>query len=136
MRSVLRLFFVALLAASALGKLLDMPGFYAIVGSYQALPEEWTPFAAWALTLVELALALWLLSEKSLRRAALATCAIHAFYFVWLSVTLLRGLDLPNCGCFGVYWARPLRWHTPLEDLVLFVLAFLLLRRTADRENS
>lgn len=132
---ILRLFFILLLGASAVGKLLDMPGFYAIVRTYQALPEVLIPIAAWSLTVAELVLALWLLVGQGLRQAAMATCAIHLFYFVWLSATLLRGLDLPNCGCFGVYWARPLRWFTPLEDLLLLALAFWLWRASADTQR-
>lgn len=126
MQLTLRSFFVLLLTGSAVGKLFDMPGFYAIARTYQAVPEFLIPLASWSLTLAELALALWLLAGQWLRHAALATCTLHLFYFVWLSVTLLRGLDLPNCGCFGVYWARPLRWYTPGEDLLLFGLAFWL----------
>lgn len=105
-----------------------MPGFYAIVRTYQALPEALIPLAAWSLTLAELGLALWLLSGRAARQAALATCAMHIFYFVWLSITLLRGLRLENCGCFGVYWARPLTWFSLVEDLLLFALAVLLWR--------
>lgn len=129
---ILRSFFVLLLGATAVSKLLDMPGFYAIVRSYEAVPEPLIPLASWSLTLAELALALWLITGKELRHAALATCAIHVLYFVWLSATLLRGLDLPNCGCFGVYWARPLRWYTPGEDLLLVGLAFWLRHAAKD----
>lgn len=129
---MLRWLFILLLGASAVGKLVDMPGFYAIVRTYQALPEGLVPSAAWSLTVTEFALAFWLLVGKWPRQAALATCAIHIFYFVWLSVTLLRGLDLSNCGCFGVYWARPPRWSTLLEDLLLLALALRLWRARAD----
>lgn len=135
LRWMLRWFFVLLLGASAVGKLVDMPGFHAIVRTYQALPEGSIPSAAWSLTIAELALALWLLVGKWLRQAALTTCAIHIFYFVWLSVALLRGLDLANCGCFGVYWPRPLRWSTLLEDLLLLALAFRLWRACTDTQR-
>ena len=122
----LRLFFVLLLGASAVTKLLDMPGFYAIVRNYRAVPEAFILFAAWGLTLAELALAFWLVRGRFLREAALAVCAIHVFYFLWLLITLLRGLRLENCGCFGVYFARPLTWFTPAEDVLLLGMAIWL----------
>jgi hypothetical protein len=41
---------------------------------------------------------------------------------------LWRGLDLDNCGCFGVYLASSLRWYSPLESLALVGASYLLLR--------
>jgi hypothetical protein len=38
----------------------------------------------------------------------------------------VRGLDLTNCGCFGLFFPQPLRWYTPLEDVVLVALCYLL----------
>ena len=52
-------------------------------------------------------------------------------YAALLSVTLARGLDLKNCGCFGVFLARPLRWFSPLEDLVFAGLSWLLYRNAS-----
>ena len=39
---------------------------------------------------------------------------------------LARGLTLANCGCFGVFLARPLSWESPLEDLVALALCGFL----------
>jgi hypothetical protein len=50
-----------------------------------------------------------------------------------LSITLFRGIALENCGCFGVYLARPLTTSSPLEDLVIVALALLLLRLSTAR---
>lgn len=120
---VIRAFFILLLAASAIGKLADMPGFVGVVASYQSLPEWLLVPSAWALTLTELALSLWLLSGWQLKIAATGVIGLHLMYLLWLLMALYRGLDLPNCGCFGVYFARPLRWFTPLEDTALLGLA-------------
>jgi hypothetical protein len=43
-----------------------------------------------------------------------------------LIVTLIRGLDLPNCGCYGAFFPQPLRWYSPLEDLVLVGMCYAL----------
>ena len=132
---LLRVLFALLLAASATGKLLDMPGFYGIVASYQSLPQALVVPCAWALTLAELGLAIWLLLGRSLAQAALVLITMHAMYFGWTLAALLRGLALSNCGCFGVYWARPLTIYSPLEDLALLALAALL-RRAARRVRA
>ena len=75
-------------------------------------------------------LGLWVLSGRHLPQAALATVLLNSIYAVWMAVSLARGLDLPNCGCYGVYFPQPLRWYSPLEDLVLITLG-LTLRRLA-----
>lgn len=124
----IRWFFVLLLAASAVGKLADMPGFYAVIKSYALLPEALIPVSAWALALSELGVALWLAMGRRVYVAALIVIALHVIYLVWLSIALARGLDIPNCGCFGVYWARPLTWFTLLEDLILLTLAIVMWR--------
>lgn len=121
-----RWLFVPLLLTSGIGKLLNMPGFYAIVDSYRVLPLLLIPPSAWALALFELGLAAWLICGWRLGSAALTLIALHVMYFVWTVGALARGLELPNCGCFGVYFAQPLRWYTPLEDVALLGLAVWL----------
>lgn len=49
--------------------------------------------------------------------------ALHSAYLLWLSAALVRGLEIHNCGCFGVYWARPLGVQTLVEDAVLLLMA-------------
>lgn len=124
----IRWFFVLLLAASSIGKLADMPGFYAVIKSYALLPEAVIPFSAWALAIFEFILAIWLATAKRVDVAALVVIALHFVYFIWLVIALARGLNIPNCGCFGVFWARPLTWFTPVEDLILLALAVVMWR--------
>ncbi len=125
---VLRLFFSIVLLITGVAKLLDIDGFAAIVDSYAVLPAVLTTLGAWILALTEIALAAWLFSARKLRLAAAAVVAMHAMYLVWLLLALARGLSIPNCGCFGVYWGRPLTWQTPLEDAILLGFAILLWR--------
>ncbi len=124
----IRVFFVLLLAAASLGKLADMPGFYAVIKSYALLPEAVIPVSAWALAIFEFVLAIWLATGKRIHIAALIVIALHFVYLIWLAIALARGLDIPNCGCFGIYWARPLTWFTPIEDLILLALATVMWR--------
>jgi uncharacterized membrane protein YphA (DoxX/SURF4 family) len=129
----IRWFFVLLLAASSIGKLADMPGFYAVIKSYALLPEAVIPTSAWALAIFELVLAIWLAMGKRIKVAALIVIALHFVYLIWLAIALARGLDIPNCGCFGVFWARPLTWFTPIEDLILLVLAIVMWRSISQK---
>lgn len=130
----LRLFLGLVLLATAAGKLLDIRGFARILGTYQLLPEPALLPLAFAVALVELGLGIWLFSGRRLVAAAGAALSLHAVYAVWAAATLLRGLRLPNCGCFGVFFPRPLGWRTVAEDLVMAGLSawlLLLARRRA-----
>jgi uncharacterized membrane protein YphA (DoxX/SURF4 family) len=131
---VLRLLLAGVLLATAVGKVLDVGGFAAVVTTYRVLPEPLLLPAALALTLGELALGFWLLSGLRLAPAALAAALLHAAYLVWSAAALARGLDIPNCGCFGVFWARPLTWVTLVEDGVLLLVSLALYRGARRRE--
>lgn len=112
---------------AGVGKLLDVPGFLAIIGTYQLGLTTWIVLPAAILVVgFEIALGLWILSGRHLHIAALWSIAMHAGYLVLLTSALLRGLHLNNCGCFGVFLGRPLEWYSPLEDLVLMVLSYIL----------
>jgi hypothetical protein len=124
--AALRVGFAALLLVSGVAKLVDFPGFASVVGTYEVLPGVLLAPAALALTAVELAIGVWLLSGRRLAGAALVTVALHLLYLAWLAAALARGLDLPNCGCFGVFWARPLTPWMLLEDGALLALALTL----------
>ena len=125
---LLRAVLGGILLASALGKSLDLPGFVEVLVTYRAFPD-WSlwPIALF-ITTIEWMLGLWVLSGRRLPQAALATVLLNGIYAVWMTVSLARGLDLPNCGCYGVYFPQPLRWYSPLEDLVLVSLGFTLWR--------
>ena len=121
-----RLLIGGVLLASALGKSLDMPGFVDVLVTYQLFPA----WSLWPLALgitgIEWVLAVWILVGRHLPTGALIALGLNGLYAIGLFVTLLRGLDLPNCGCYGVFLPQPLRWYSPLEDLVLVGICALL----------
>jgi hypothetical protein len=121
-------FFVVLLTASAIGKYADMPGFYRVVETYQVLPAAAVALASQLLAFSELALAAALAWSSAQVRVASLVVALHLMYLFWLALALWKGLDIPNCGCFGVYFPRPLSPWTLVEDGVLLGLALLLWR--------
>ncbi len=51
---------------------------------------------------------------------------MNTVYAGWMTISLLRRLQLSNCGCFGVFFPQPLTWHSPIEDLILVTLCGLL----------
>lgn len=126
---LLRLALGGLILATGIGKVLDLPGFVGVLHTYRlGLDDAALQAIAPAVSVLEIALGAWILSGWRLSRAMWATIALNAGYFLLLTSALLRGLHLPNCGCFGVYFAEPLRWYSPLEDLAIIALALLLLR--------
>jgi hypothetical protein len=70
------------------------------------------------------------------RDSALVALWLNAGYAVWMTISLLRGLELTNCGCFGVFFPQPLRWYSPLEDLVLVGMCYALSRYATARTGS
>jgi len=127
LRGFLRYAIGLVLLATAAGKLLDIRGFAGVLDTYRAFPP-WalTPLAA-AVSVTELVLALWLFAGRRVVAAAAASSLLHAGYAAWSAVSLLRGLRLPNCGCFGVFLVRPLGWNTVIEDLALAAASVALL---------
>jgi hypothetical protein len=115
-----------LLSATGTGKLLDVGGFVQVLTTYQTLPD-WLQWPV-AITLigVELLLTAWLFSGWRLSHAALASVVLHSMFTGWSIATLWRGIKVPNCGCFGVFWGRPLTWGTVGEDLVLVGISWTL----------
>ncbi len=134
-----RWFFILLLAISGTAKLLDLVGFFAVVETFKVLPIAMIPMAALGLAMLELTLAVWLvLSKIPASRKMVAACVIvlHIGYLVWLTVAYARGLQISNCGCFGVYWPRPLTMGSLVEDAVLILLALYLYASVVVKEKS
>ena len=71
-------------------------------------------------------LATWILVRWQLPTGALLAMVLNGFYAMGIIVTLMRGLDLPNCGCDGVFSPQPLRWYSPLAGFALVGLSSAL----------
>ena len=132
----LRLVIGGVVLAAGLGKALDLAGFVPVLASYRLVPPAGRWPAAVGVTAAEVLIGLWVLSGRSLSLAALAATAMHLGYAAIMATALARGLDIPNCGCFGVFLARPLRWFSPLEDLVAAALSLALYRLAAGARVS
>ncbi len=135
LRWFLQLFLGATLLALAVGKALDLPGFVEVLKTYRAFPNTMLFPLALAVASAEFVLGAWLLSGWHLKTSALVAAWLNAGYALWMTVSLLRGLELANCGCFGVFFPQPLSWFSPLEDVVM-VAVCLTLRHLAQDENK
>ena len=126
LRWILQILIGGIIFGSALGKSLDFPGFVEVLETYQAFsPSILWPLAT-IVTMGEFVLGTWILSGYRLRMSALVGAAMNTGYAGWMTFSLMRGLDLPNCGCFGVFFPQPLTWRSPIEDLALVALCGLL----------
>ena len=122
---VFRITLGVLITGAGIGKLLNLSGFVSVIRTYQLhLPTTLMWTIAIGITIYELALGLWILSGNQLKTAALLSIVMHSGYFILLTTSLLRGLRLENCGCFGVFFARPLTWYSPLEDVALVLVSY------------
>ncbi len=122
----LRAFFVLLLLSTALGKLLDNRGFAEVIVSYQfGLSVSDALGIGLAVSLIELFLGLALIRGIYLRYCGLLLILMHAGYALLATLTMARGVQLTNCGCFGVFLQRQMTWQTVIEDLVLMGLSIL-----------
>lgn len=115
--------------ATGLGKAFDVGGFASVLGEYRLVPRALLLPVAALVVVVELVIAIGLAWPRWRRGAAIAAGVVAVANIIVLTVTLLRGIALSNCGCFGVFLARPLSWATPIEDLVLLALAVFVARR-------
>jgi len=112
------------LAATSLGKALDLPGFREVLTTYDLFPG-WTlwPIAV-AMPVTEGLIALSMLTGRRMWAGIGASLLLHGSFAVILTLELARGVHLENCGCFGVFLARPLKWSTPLEDVLMVAITF------------
>ena len=127
LREILRILFALLFVTTAIGKLLDIPGFAAVLGTYELFPSRLLFVFALLISLSELFLGVLLFARRKLFLVAQATLWVNLGYLLLALITLARGLNIPNCGCFGVFLARPLTSATVGEDALIVILSYLFL---------
>lgn len=120
------LFIGWVLLLAAIGKLLDNRHFAEVLAQWRLFPS-WSLLPLGVVTsLSEFVLAVWLFSGRRLAQAALVSVLFHLGYMTGTVITLLRGIQLPDCGCFGILFAHPLDWPMAVEDAITALLSFVL----------
>lgn len=132
--NALKYFIALIFLTTSIGKLLDNRGFAAVLETYQLLPAQiLLPFGL-AISLVELVFGGLLISGRHMKWASLGALLSYVGYTALAVLTNVRGLNLTNCGCFGVFLARPMTWWTVLEDTILTAACFFLWRLCLHQE--
>jgi len=87
------------------------------------------PALAAALIAGEPVAGVWFLARP--RSLALApVCVYTAVSVVWAALVVqafARGVDVTNCGCFGVHLSQRLSWFVLVQDGLLLMYAVLLI---------
>lgn len=135
-RKCVRAAIIALIAGTlllaAIGKLLDNRHFAEVLAQWQLFPRWSLLGLGVVLSLSELLLGVWLFSGWRLAEAALLAVLFHVAYVTGTLITVLRGIRLPDCGCFGIFFPHLLDWVMVFEDaaLALLCLGLYLLARS------
>lgn len=98
--------------------------FAVVIEAYNLVPVDLAAGLAAILPWVELLLGFSLVLGYYTRAAAFGAGAMLAVFVLAILSTKARGIELPNCGCFGSAW-RPSPTLTLAVDLVLGALAAL-----------
>ena len=75
--------------------------FAIVIGAYDMLPREMVMTAAAFLPWVELVLGWALILGLKLRLSAAGAGALFGAFLLALASVTVKGIQLPNCGCFG-----------------------------------
>lgn len=98
--------------------------FAIVIGSYDLLPRDMVMTSAVFLPWVELVIGWALILGFRLRAAAISCGALFAAFLLAIVSVQLKGIQLPNCGCFGdAIHFTPLQ--ATLFDCVMAFLCFV-----------
>ncbi len=118
-----RYFVGFILIATGIGKALDMAGFVIVIEAYRLVPHRVAVALAYLLPFIELGTGFFLVIRRYLLSAASLAVGLHVVLISAVVITLTRGIPVDNCGCFGVFFARPLSYTTLIEELVMLAMS-------------
>ena len=125
----IRLVLGAVFTAMAAGQAVSWPHMPEILAAYQVPGVANHGFAA-ALIAAQLVCGLWLLARP--RSTSLAPVGLYLpVALLWTGLGLqglLRGLEVANCGCFGLYLTQRLSWFVLAQDGLLLLYGYLIVR--------
>jgi hypothetical protein len=126
---IVRLVLGTLFVGMAAGQALSWPHMPEILAAYQVPGLANHGFVA-GLTAAHLVCGLWLLARP--RSSSLAPVWLYlAVALLWTGLGLqgvLRGLEVDNCGCFGLYLTQRLSWFVLAQDGLLLLYGYLMVR--------
>jgi len=113
------------LLMSGAAKLIDSAGFKRALTTYQVFPAPMIYPLTRTVPLIELGLAIWLLTGLVPRLSVLAITIILAAFTAVIAWNLIRGVRF-SCGCFGSD-SVPATWLTVWRNLALLAMSGYLL---------
>jgi len=96
--------------------------FMVVLEGYGILPDVYLSLFARLVPWTEVVAGAFLFAGLWTRFAATATAGLSASFFAALLYTKLRGIELPNCGCFGQS-VHLERWQAMLLDATLIAFS-------------
>ncbi len=131
--------FGLLLAAMVVGQTLSYGEFVQAIDTYGVTSGSLSSLLALLIIGFESLGALGALTPqfaKGVRRELILCGVIVAIFWTFLAAqALIRGIDVPNCGCFGSYFPQPLNIGVLVQDAIFIGLGFGALWQ-AKRENT
>lgn len=112
-------------------KLLDLKGTREALKNFGA-PPFLIPAFTFLLPLIELAIALGLLSNRSVSFAALSALGLLGLFIVAIGINLAKGRT-HDCHCFGQLHSEPLGWSTLLRNFAFAFAAGVVLWQSLTR---
>lgn len=129
-RDVARLYLGGLLSAMALGQALSWGAYTEAVRSYSVGGADVLAvllFAGEALAGLGLLLPPRIRGMRPL--AAWTGLGVASLWSLLAVQAFVRGLVIPNCGCFGAYLSQSLAWWVLLEDAAFVALGVFVVAR-------
>jgi len=123
-----RLIVAAVFVFSGFTKLMLPPEEFAeIIRSYHVVPQAYLYPLALVIPWVELLSGVFLLIGLFIRIASALISVQLAFFMVILSVVLVRGINLEDCGCFAVIGFKETPLQALIRDAVLLTMTLIFL---------
>ena len=113
-------------AAAATTKLRALDAFAGVVHNYRVVPEPLERPIAWALPVIELAIAVGVLLPAVRAPAAVAAAFLLAVFAGAMAINLVRGRRDIDCGCFATVLRQRLSWPLVVRNLLLAAVALAL----------
>ena len=109
--------------AAAIAKLRALDAFVGVVHNYRLVPEPLERPLAYALPIVELAIAAGVLLPAGRAPAALAAAVMLVLFAGAMAINLMRGRRDIDCGCFATVLRQRLSWPLVARNLLLAAVA-------------
>lgn len=122
---VLRLVVAAFFLASSITALQDPSELVESIGNYRMLPDAVIGPMAVGMPLLELLVALALVSGVHARGAALVAGGMLVVFAIAMVQAIVRGIDL-DCGCFGHVVETRVSWLTVLRNVALTIASMVV----------